>query len=70
MKKSQILPNRQEYRASFRKFKKLRSLGKKKAKGAFGKSTGFLGLYKSLKVIQLHKRDETHNKFGVVKHSK
>lgn len=36
MDKSQILPNRKEYRASMRKFKHLRVAKKKSTKGAFG----------------------------------
>ena len=66
MEKPQILPNRKEYRASFRKFKRERGLGKKKALGAFGRRNHFLGRYKSLRVIPLHKRTaENSNKLGV-----
>ncbi len=66
MEKSQILPNRKEWRATFRKFKKLRGLGKKKAKGVFGRINHFLGSYKSLRVIPLHKRTaKNSNKLGV-----
>ena len=66
MDKSQILPNRKEYRASMRKFKRLRGLSKKRAKGAFGSTDHFLGRYKSLHVIPLHKRTaKNSNKLGV-----
>ncbi len=57
MNKSKILPNRAEYRATFRKFKKLRGLGKKKAKGAFGRQSQYLIDYKALKIEKLQKKE-------------
>lgn len=70
MSKSQTLPNRAEYRSLMRKFKHSRGLNRKKTEGAFGKTNRFIGNYKSLQVIPLHKRNENHNTFGVVKSSK
>ena len=62
--------NRIEKRNIIHKFNRTKGLKKKKTKGAFGKINDFIGCYKSLKVIPLHKRTEVHNQFGVVKYSK
>ena len=42
MEKSQILPNRKEWRASMRRFKHLRVIKKTKTKGAFGKLSEYM----------------------------
>ena len=42
MEKSQILPNRKEWRASMRRFKHLRVIKKTKTKGVFGKLSEYM----------------------------
>ncbi len=42
MDKSQILPNRKEYRATMSRFKHMRVINKTKTKGAFGKLSEYM----------------------------
>lgn len=58
--------NRNEKRNFIRNIKHFKGFKKKHTKGAFGGiNLQFLGNYKSLKVLPLHKRDENCNQFGV-----
>ncbi len=52
MDKSQILPNRKEYRASMRKFKHLKVAKKTKTKGAFGSIPEYIKKSKKKKALK------------------
>ena len=52
MDKSQILPNRKEYRASMRRFKHLRVAKKKSTKGAFGAISEYIREYRKKKAFK------------------
>lgn len=52
MDRSQILPNRKEYRATMRKFKHVRVAKKKNTKGAFGAISEYIREHRNKKAFK------------------